>query len=551
MSPKASSVFKFGIKAGSIVAGILKGGGPAAVAQRAFTYFAMANSGVAAYDAWRQSKNLQEQSTTSRQQGTQINSTASESALPIIYGLVRTGLRVIDIRQKVIGSDADAPYTISVTGAICVSAGGGNATAERGIQGVGYVYFDEDEAIDGASMTANNSSGNPTTTGMSNSRWWNGTSSTWGTNYFLRYMIHGGNQTAVDYYLNNQHSSTLTATGAWGTQTIGQGVAYATFWMFYNSTAYPNGLPNITMTVSGNRVPNVDDLTSAQAYSTNPARCIYDYMTSKTYGMGIPGREMDIASFQAADTYCDTTPTITLTTGSVTQKRYTCNGLLNSDESVLANLEKLLTSCNGRIVYENGLYSLKLRKVTSAETFELNETNIVGDWNFQRSGIDETPNSIKATYIDVNQNYQSQTITWPYPGDANPYLVEDGGLLNEMSVELPFTNDEYMAATICSEILKETRLDITCTLTAQREALKLTVGSVVKVTHSTPNWDEKLFWVESIAVRGDGLVSLALKEYADATYTIPTLKNRVTLVASNLPKQYADGSTEAPTTGPF
>jgi hypothetical protein len=515
--------------------------------------------GIGAYDGWRMNNQMKEQSTAARQQGVEVNSTASESALPILYGKNKVGLKIIDIRQKEVSTDNFK--TLSVTGAICVASGGGNATAERGINAVEYVYFDEVLAIDGPIFPANDGTNNPNRTGMFVSQWWKGPLYTsWGSSYYLRYMMHNGSQTAVDFYLNNQYSAYDVPAGAWGTQTIGQGVAYATFWMYYATdaitdqpTAYPNALPNITMIADGNRVPNVTDLTSAQAYSINPAKCIYDFMTSKTYGMGIPGFDIDTASFETARAYCDESVTIVGASGTITTlgDRYTCNGTLNSGEAPLANLEKMLTSCNGRIVYENGKYSLKLRKVISAETFELDETNIVGDLNFRRAGIDETCNSINVEYVDHDQNFTPQTITWPYPDDANPYLVEDGGMLNEMSVELPFTNNEYMAVLLAAQILLETRTDVTCILTAQREALKLTVGSVVKVTHSTPGWTEKLMWVEAIAINGDGTVQIALKEYAEATYTKPTFKTKVAKVANNLPGQYSTGSTELPSVGPL
>jgi hypothetical protein len=549
--PSKGTAFKFGLRLGAAVAGYFHGGGWG----KALSYLTFSQVGIGTYEAWRMNNQMKEQSTAARQQGVEVNSTASESALPILYGKNKVGLKIIDIRQKEVSTDNFK--TLSVTGAICVASGGGNATAERGINAVEYVYFDEVIAIGTDSTTpifpANDGSNNPNTTGMFNSQWWNASSSTWGTNFFLRYMMHNGSQTAVDYYLNNQYSNTSTADGAWGTQTIGQGVAYATFWLYYDTDAFPNALPNITMIADGNRVPNVTDLTSAQAYSTNPAKCIYDFMTSKTYGMGIPGFDIDTASFETARAYCDESVTIVGASGTITtlSDRYTCNGILDSNESPLANLEKMLTSCNGRIVYENGKYSLKLRKDTSAETFELNETNIVGDLNFRRAGIDETCNSITVEYVDHDQNFTPQTITWPYPDDANPYLVADGGMLNEMKVELPFTNNEYMAILLAAQILLETRTDITCTLTAQREALKLTVGSVVKVTHSTPGWTEKEMWVEAIAINGDGTVQIALKEYADATYVKPTFKTKVAKVANNLPGQYSSGSTEVPSEGPL
>ena len=554
--PSKGTTFKFGLRLGAAIAGYFTGTGGWG---KAFSWMGISQIGIGAYDGWRMNNQMKEQSTAARQQGVEVNSTASESALPILYGKNKVGLKIIDIRQKEVSTDNFK--TLSVTGAICVASGGGNATAERGINAVEYVYFDEVLAIDGPIFPANDGTNNPNRTGMFVSQWWKGPLSTsWGLSYYLRYMMHNGSQTAVDFYLNNQYSAYDVPAGAWGTQTIGQGVAYATFWMYYATdaitdqpTAYPNALPNITMIADGNRVPNVTDLTSAQAYSINPAKCIYDFMTSKTYGMGIPGFDIDTASFETARAYCDESVTIVGASGTITTlgDRYTCNGTLNSGEAPLANLEKMLTSCNGRIVYENGKYSLKLRKVISAETFELDETNIVGDLNFRRAGIDETCNSINVEYVDHDQNFTPQTITWPYPDDANPYLVEDGGMLNEMSVELPFTNNEYMAILLAAQILLETRTDVTCILTAQREALKLTVGSVVKVTHSTPGWTEKLMWVEAIAINGDGTVQIALKEYAEATYTKPTFKTKVAKVANNLPGQYSTGSTELPSVGPL
>ena len=554
--PSKGTTFKFGLRLGAAIAGYFTGTGGWG---KAFSWMGISQIGIGAYDGWRMNNQMKEQSTAARQQGVEVNSTASESALPILYGKNKVGLKIIDIRQKEVSTDNFK--TLSVTGAICVASGGGNATAERGINAVEYVYFDEVLAIDGPIFPANDGTNNPNRTGMFVSQWWKGPLYTsWGSSYYLRYMMHNGSQTAVDFYLNNQYSAYDVPAGAWGTQTIGQGVAYATFWMYYATdaitdqpTAYPNALPNITMIADGNRVPNVTDLTSAQAYSINPAKCIYDFMTSKTYGMGIPGFDIDTASFETARAYCDESVTIVGASGTITTlgDRYTCNGTLNSGEAPLANLEKMLTSCNGRIVYENGKYSLKLRKVISAETFELDETNIVGDLNFRRAGIDETCNSINVEYVDHDQNFTPQTITWPYPDDANPYLVEDGGMLNEMSVELPFTNNEYMAILLAAQILLETRTDVTCILTAQREALKLTVGSVVKVTHSTPGWTEKLMWVEAIAINGDGTVQIALKEYAEATYTKPTFKTKVAKVANNLPGQYSTGSTELPSVGPL
>ena len=224
----------------------------------------------------------------------------------------------------------------------------------------------------------------------------------------------------------------------------------------------------------------------------------------------------------------------------------TCNGFLDSAANPMENLQKLLTSCQGRIVFEGGKYKLIQRKTTSAETFALNTDNIVGDWSFQRSGIDDTHNSINATFIDDLQNYQPNDLTFPLPTATNTYQAADGGYKNEMNIELAFTDDEYMTHMIAAQTMLETRADMSCTVVAQREALKLSVGDVVNVTHATPAWSNQPMWVEQIKLRQDGLVMLSLKEYDSDTYTIPAAQPRRTVVAHSTPGAYSTDTNPDP-----
>jgi len=189
-------------------------------------------------------------------------------------------------------------------------------------------------------------------------------------------------------------------------------------------------------------------------------------------------------------------------------------------------------------VREGGKYKLLIRQTKSAETFELNRTNIVGEWSFLRTGSDQSPNVMKATFVDADMNFQPDTVAWPGPGASNTYLTEDNSYLVEGSIELPFTTNRYMAEMITAQTLLENRADMACTVVAQREALKLAVGDVVNVNHDTPSWTDQTMWVEEIGLRRDGLVVLGLKEYAAASYTVPTMPVKETLISSELPPQY-------------
>jgi hypothetical protein len=215
------------------------------------------------------------------------------------------------------------------------------------------------------------------------------------------------------------------------------------------------------------------------------------------------------------------------------------------DDGPLSNLERLLSSCCGRIVREGGKYKLLIRKAQSAETFELDRTNIVGDWSFIRTGVDETPNTLVATYVDVDLNYSAQPVTWPEPDATNTYLADDNAYAVESRIELSFTENRYMAEMITSQQFLERRADSGCAVVAQREALKLSVGDVVSVTHEIPSFTDEKFWVETVSLRRDGLVQLALKSYVAATYVVPTMTVKPVIVPKALPARYttADGPT--------
>ena len=468
-----------------------------------------------------------------KQPGMQRNSTGTEVSLPIIYGKAKVGMSIVDTRQ------ATDVNTIALVGAFAIAPEAGT-----GIDAVTDVYFNELRSLEDPIFGTNNSSNNPTPFDNAVVKSpWNGnvSSGTFGTDFWLEYFLHDGDDSqVVDYALNDEFST------AWGANAKGAGVAYLVLWLYFKDDVWTNGVPNVSLNVKGNKVLDCQSLGSAAAYSENPADCIYDYMTSTRYGMGIPTAQMDETSFSAAAAYCDEEVTITLSSGTVTlDDRFTCNGFLMPDDGPLSNLERLLSSCCGRIVTEGGKYKLVIRQTQSAEAFELNRTNIVGEWSFVRTGIDETPNTLVCTYVDSDLNYTPQPITIPEAGASNAYLTEDNDYNVEARLELPFTESLYMAEMIASQQFLERRADMGCTLVAQREALKLAIGDVVNVTHDTPSWTDQTMWVEAIGLRRDGLVGLALKEYDAAAYTVPTMTVKADLVASQTPARYTDA--DAPT----
>ena len=457
------------------------------------------------------------------QQAIQENNADSEQGLPIVYGQTRVGVSIVDIRVS--PSDSDI---LAVTGAIAVASESGD-----GIEDVLDVYFDDVLAFDAPSSSA---SSNPDFT-RTTATWRTASGTTFGTDVWAGYGLHlGEDSQAVDPYL-----TTVFGTTVWPSTMTGRGVAYIATWLYKDSAKFSNGAPRITADVKGMKVKNVQSLGSTAAWSDNPADCVYDFLTSSRYGMAVPAAQIAADSFSTASIYCNAT--VEPYSGATLQKRFRCNGWLDSSASPLENLEKLLSSCAGSLIWENGKFKLLVKNASvSTSSYELTPSSIVGDMSFVRTGI-ESPNRVKATFIDADRGYQPHTVSWPEPGATNDYLTEDDGYRVEQAIDLPMCTDHYQAEYTASQLMLEARADIGCALTAERGALALTCGDLVKCTHDTPSFDEKLFWVDEVGLRRDGLVHLLLTEYNSAAYSVSGITEKVAASSASMPLVYARGVT--------
>ncbi len=439
------------------------------------------------------------------QEGLQLNITSNEAALPVVYGRAKIGIKVVDIRL-----DSSDNKSLAVVGALCIAseAGGGVSAIEK-------VWFDEVLAIDGATFE-----GEPRNTNIQ-SPWKTGT--TYGTDLWLQYGAHAGTDAQVV-------DSELDTQVGYDANDKAGGVAYLALWLFQNEEIFTTGLPNVTALIKGNLV--FDPRDSSTAWSDNPVLHIWDWLTSNKYGLRLPASALNNQSFIDAANYADELVTIP---GATTHKRFLGGGAFPTDGDPIDVLKQLLSGCRAELVPVGAEYKIVIRQSTTAETFELNEDNIIGGWEFFRGGTREIPNQISVSYVDPDLNYQPNTVLYPEPGAANGFLTADNNYLNQHHIELPLTDDEYRAQQIGQTLLKELREDAGCVVTANREALKLEPGDVVKLTHPTPGWTSKEFWVIALAITQDHNVRLLLREYDVTVYTLDPLNTKDTPPGTDLP----------------
>lgn len=513
--------------------------------------------------------------------------TDPQSPLPTVYGKCKVGMRYVDRRTG--GTDNKDFY---IVGALCHGSEDGN-----GIQGIDEIYFDDRLAVsaDGVVQPAFIKDGVP-----------------------LLFVTKNTGTDAQNY------DGTLNSVfpQAWPTTSKGRGIAYIILHLVYDTEVYVTGEPTVTVIVRGCKVKDPANLGNAAAYSTNPARCLYDLLTSTRYGLGAAASRVDATSFASMATYYDTVVTKNSDTGS-TGPLFTVNGAVDTGQSVKQNVDQLLTSCRGVLVYEGGKYRLLTRRVVSPTSFTLSEANIVGDWSINIPGVGDVPNVLHGLYVEPGPGavitaistlspatittqtdhhfiadqvvhiymvgetvpgltpnrlgtytiasitsstafvlkdniafgsgyvsgscavtseplpYQVATRIWPRPGASNGYLTADNNYEVVHEISLPFTTDPYSAEQLILVALKEARAGTTVAVTATEAALALQVGDLVPVTHPTPGWVSKNFWVMGVfLIPGTMLVRLALLEYDSTAYTLDALNTIVTPPSTHLPNPF-------------
>ena len=480
-----------------------------------------------------------------RVEGAKFNVRTTQAPVPVIYGRSRVGLRMNDMR--IINAN-DVAVTPNADPSVIFPTGGGEdgddpadnndilvkvgavalgSTDGSGIQLIDNVRVYQDDRTVIPTMNAGFNAA-PSSAGVDTD-----------FSAHLKYHIRAGTdaQGAPEQQLQDQLG--------WGTDFRGAGVAYAAFYSFYNTDTWMQGIPQYTMRVTGCRVYDPRsaayiNFTEADVPSSdNPALCILDYLTSKRFGGGVPyaardgGSDdfIDEQSFIDAANYCDDLVSIE---PSGTEKRFRMNAVIDTGQVVGNNLAEMMTACRGQLIWQNGLYRLVINQVTTPETFELTEDNIVGAIEWTRKGA-SIPNYMECAFNDDRDtDYKANTVTWPLVGDTT-FLDEDNGQENRAEMTLPYTTTYCQAQRTIMVMLREARNDVFVNLQATQAAYVLQVGNVVKVTHEGPGWDQLEFTVMQMNLTPDGLVGLSLQQYTDAAYNLDTLDAQPSVVTTNLP----------------
>jgi hypothetical protein len=412
------------------------------------------------------------------------NRVGTLNGIPVIYGTARLGPVTVDIRTDQASTNRKR---LVVVMAWCHGSQDGT-----GITGIDKVYFDLRLAIDGSTVQA------PFSTIAEGS-----------TKHLEFGHQLGTSSQAVDSVLAAKFPS------AWPGSSQGRGIAYSRFELWFNPDIYGGGVPQIQALIRGNKVFDPRDQT--WKFSNNPALCIRDYLTSPIYGLAVPQANLDEQSFIDMANYCDEVVSVP---GLGSVARYTCDGIVDTNRSVIENLAKLCLSCRAQVINQGNKWRMVIRRQRSVSGLKLDSNNTLeGSWNYVLPGS-EVPNVCRATYVDPNQQYQTDTVEWPDPSQTNLFLTQDGGYESRLEIDLPFTPNRGRAQQMAMTIMKEARAAVAATCTLQESALSAQIGDLVQVTQESPGWKDKTFDVVALLLQPDGGVQAILSSYDSTAYDL-------------------------------
>jgi hypothetical protein len=289
------------------------------------------------------------------------------------------------------------------------------------------------------------------------------------------------------------------------------GLAFAIVKLIYNRDADTTQLQPITFkvahTLNGTGVAKAGDVW-------------YDYITSTVYGGAVDTSFVNSTSATALNAYGDQLITFTDADGDpATQPRYRINGVLDAGQSVISNIDRIMSSCDSWMAYNAALgqWSVVINKAESA-SYAFNDNNIIGEIRVSATDITSSINQVEARFPFKENRDQAAFVNIETPD----ILLYPNEPVNKYSITYDLVNDSVQAHYLANRLLEQAREDLIVSFSTTYYGIQVDAGDVVSVTNSDYGWNAKLFRVMKVneASLPDGSLGakLDLTEYNAQVY---------------------------------
>jgi hypothetical protein len=290
--------------------------------------------------------------------------------------------------------------------------------------------------------------------------------------------FHDGTQTTADADLVSRVTD-------WTSDHILKDTAYIYLRLKYDE-AKNNSVPNISCVIDGKRTYN--PVTNSTVFNANPALAIRDYLLDEKYGLNERADSIDQPSLLAAIAKCD--ELVTLDSGAQ-EKRYVCNGVLDTAKSRKQNISNILKCMSGQLVYSSEKYFIMPAQYT-APTITVDESMTVGETKVRtKQSRRSLYNGVKGTYVSAEDNW----IKADFPAQiSSTYASADGDPIY-LDIKLPFVTSNTQAQRLAKIALLQSRQQTSVTMPLNLGALRFKAGDNIMVNNAKMGWSSKVFQV--------------------------------------------------------
>jgi len=256
------------------------------------------------------------------------------------------------------------------------------------------------------------------------------------------------------------------------------------------------------------------DGTFVYSWSQNPVWIIYDILTNKTYGLGVPEATIDKYRFYQIAQYCDACDVTTgnfigvdgLSDGSfkykprntftairqnqiglaqgtkIKERRFILDVVIADQKQSFDTLNTLAASFRGAIVYAHGKITLACDLPDETPVMVFNEATMAqGSFNIGGNKESDILTGVDVSYIDTTNHYKRETIRVDQEGSNDGILKAE--VENIVSLDLVGCTRRSQALRFAQYQIAASRyIRRTCTFTTSTDALNLIPGDVIAVS---------------------------------------------------------------------
>lgn len=269
-----------------------------------------------------------------------------------------------------------------------------------------------------------------------------------------------------------------------------EGLIFAVVRVNYDAEKGFTGLPSMTFKI--------------KSTLDNPAVALFDYMKSTRYGAGIAASTINAAALGDYANFCNELVTYTPydSTATTTQKRYTINGLIDTNRTVKDNIDTILQNAGAWMAYDvqAGQWRVIPKRAVAytaefpnrqlpVQELRFTDDNIIGGITLSSTRLDDLYNAVEIEYFDkLTKDQRSYKKIELNEADRN-YNEPD----NAMRLTLDLCNSNVQAERVANIDLKQSRDDLLIVFKTTHYGLQAQAGDVIKVESSLYGWQEPVF----------------------------------------------------------